>query len=57
MSSEELYKHLVEVVIRIADDLDVTLEPPVNIPTLSEMKTLVTVSDLAQELETHIEDK
>ena len=43
--------------ITIADDLDVPLEPPVNIPTLPKMKTLGTVSDLAEELETHAEDK
>ena len=42
--------------ITIADDLDVPLEPPVNIPTLPEMKTLGTVSDLAEELEAHTED-
>ena len=43
--------------ITIADDLDVPLEPPVNILTLPEMRTLGTVSDLAEELETHKEDK
>ena len=48
LSSKELYKHLVEVVITIADELDVPPEPPVNIPTLDEMKTPVTVSDLAE---------
>ena len=46
-----------EVVIPIVDDLSVPLEPPVNIPTLPEMKTLGNVSDLAEELKTHIEDK
>ena len=56
-SSESFYKHLVKLVIPIADYLDVPLEPPVNIPTLPEMKTLGTVSDLAEELETHTEDK
>ena len=39
--------------ITIADDLVVPPEPPVNIPTLPEMNTLGTVSDLAEELETH----
>ena len=43
--------------ITIADDLVVPPEPPVNIPTLPEMNTLGTVSDLAEELETHTEDK
>ena len=43
--------------ITIADDLDVPPEPPMNIPTLPEMKTLRTVSDLDEELETHKEDK
>ena len=46
-----------EVLIHIENDLAVPPEPPLNIPTLSEMKTLVTVLDLAEELETHIEDK
>ena len=55
--SENFYKHLVELVIPIADDLAVPPDPPVNIPTLPEMKTLGTVSDLAEELETHTEDK
>ena len=50
---EELYKNLVEVVITIVDDLSVPPEPPVNLPTLTEMKTLGTVSDLAEELWTH----
>ena len=40
--------------IPTADYLDVPLEPPVNIPTLPKMKTLGTVSDLAEELETHL---
>ena len=57
LSSEQLYKHLVEVVITIAGDLAVPPEPPMNIPTLPEMKTFGTVSDLAEELETHTEDK
>ena len=56
-SSEELYKHLAELVIPIADDLAVPPEPPVNIPTLTEIKALGTVSDLAEELETHTENK
>ena len=46
-----------EVGIPIAGDLYVPTETPVNIPTLAEMKTLGTVSDLAEELETHTEDK
>ena len=41
----------------IADDLYVPLEPPVNILKLPEMKTLRTVSDLAEELEAHTENK
>ena len=56
-SSEEFYKHLVEIVIPIVDDLAVPTEPLVNIPPLPEMKTLGTVSGLAEELETHTEDK
>ena len=50
ISSEEFYKYLVEVLIPITDDLAVPPEPPVNIPTLPEMKTLGTVSDLSEEL-------
>ena len=46
-----------EVLIPIVDDLAVPPEPPVNIPTLPEMKTLGTVSYLAEELETHTEEK
>ena len=42
--------------IPITDYLAVHPDPPVNIPTLPEMKTLGTVSDLAEELETHTED-
>ena len=36
--------------IPIADDLAVPPEPPVNIPTQPGMKTLRTVSDLAEEM-------
>ena len=43
--------------IPIVSGLSVPPEPPVNIPTLPEMKTLGTVSDLVEELETHTEDK
>ena len=43
--------------IHITGDLSVTPKPPVNIPILPGMKTLGTVSDLAEELETHTEDK
>ena len=46
-----------EVVIPIADDFAVPPVPPVNIPTLTKMKTLVTVSDLDDEPETNTEDK
>ena len=42
-----------EVVIPIADYLAVPPDPPMNIPTLPEMKTLIAVLDLAEELETH----
>ena len=56
-SSKKLYKHLVEVVISIAFDLAVPPEPPVNTPTLPEIQTLGSVLYLAEELETHIEDK
>ena len=52
-SSEEFYKNLVEVVITIADYLAVPPDPPMNIPTLPEIKTLIDVLDLAEELETH----
>ena len=51
--SDEFYKHLVKVVIPIADNWAVPTEPSVNIPTLPEMNILGTVSDLAEELETH----
>ena len=43
--------------IPIAGGLAVPFEPPVNILMLPEMKTLGTVSDLAEELETNTEDK
>ena len=43
--------------IPIVDDLAVTLDPPANIPTLPETKTLRTVSDLDEELETQTENK
>ena len=43
--------------VPIADYFAVPPEPPVNIRTIREMKSLGTVSDLAEELETHIEDK
>ena len=46
-----------EVVINIEYDLYVPSEPPRNIPTMPEMKILETVSDLAEGLETHTEDK
>ena len=46
-----------EVVIPIADDFAVPPVPPVNIPTLTKMKTLVTVSDLDDEPETNTDDK
>ena len=43
--------------IPISYDLYIPPYPPVNIPTLPEMKTLGTVSDLDEELETHTEEK
>ena len=43
--------------ITIADGLAIPPGPLVNILTLPEMKTLRTISDLAEELETHTEDK
>ena len=43
--------------IPIADDVAVPPDPSVNIPTLPEIKTLGTVSDLDEEMETHTEDK
>ena len=43
--------------IPISDDLVVPPDPPVNIPTLPEMKTIRNVSDLDEELETHTEEK
>ena len=43
--------------IHIAGYLAVPQDPPVNIPTLPEIKKLGTVSDLAEELETHTGDK
>ena len=43
--------------IPIADDLAVPPDPSVNIPTMPEIKTLGTVSDLSEEVETHTEDK
>ena len=45
-----------KVVITIADDLAVPTDPAVNIPTMPEMKTIGTVLDLAEELETRAED-
>ena len=39
-----------EVVISIADDLAVPPDPTVNIPMLPEIKTIGTVSDLAEEM-------
>ena len=42
--------------IPIAYDLDVTLEPHVNKPTLPKMKTLGTVLDFSEELEMNTEE-
>ena len=41
-----MLKHLVEVVILLAEELDVPPEPPVNVPKIPEMKVLGTVSEL-----------
>ena len=46
-----------EVFITIAYDFTVPPEPPVYIPMLTEMKTIGTFSDLAEELDTHTEEK
>ena len=43
--------------VPVADDLVVPTETPVNIPTLSETKTLGTVLGFAEELETHTKEK
>ena len=45
--ASKLFKHLVEVVIPLADELDEPTKPPMKIPSPPEMKALGTTSDLA----------
>ena len=45
--ADKLFKHLVEVVIPLAGELDEPSEPPLNIPSPPDMKDLGTTSDLA----------
>lgn len=56
-TSKRLFEHLVEVVIPMADVLEVPTEPPVTIPTLPNMQTLGTMSELAEDLEKLSEEK
>ena len=50
-------KHLVEVVIPLAEELDDPPEPPVNVPTIPEMKVLGTVSELGEDAKKLSNDK
>ena len=50
-SADELFDHFVDVVLPLADKLDVPTEPPLELPKLPELPTLGTVSKLAEELE------
>jgi len=47
LTARRLLKHLVEVVIPLAEGLDVSSEPPVNVPKIPEMKVLETVSEFS----------
>ncbi len=46
-TSQELFKHLVEVVIPMQATFEIPDEPPISMPTLSNLPTLGTTSDLA----------
>ena len=50
-------KHLVEVVIPLAEELDVPPEPPVNVPKIPEMKVLGIVSELGEDAKKLSDDK
>ena len=50
-------KHLVEVVIPLAEELDVLPELPVNVPKILEMKVLGTVSELGEDTKKLSDDK
>ena len=50
-------KHLVEVVILLAEELDIPPEPPVNVPKIPEMKVLGTVSELGEDAKKLSDDK
>ena len=45
-TARRLLKHLLEVVIPLAEEPDFPSEPPVNVPKIPEMKVLGTVSEL-----------
>jgi len=53
----DCFKHLVEVVIPLAEELDVPSEPHVNVPKIPEMKVLGTVSELGQDAKELTDDK
>ena len=56
-TARRLLKHLVEVVIPLAEELDVPQEPPVNVPKIPEMKVLGTVSELGEDAKKLSDDK
>ena len=56
-TSKKLLKHLVDVVIPLVDSLTVPHEPPVNLPTMPELQSLGTISELALDQERLSDEK
>ena len=49
-TSDTLFKHLLNVVIPLRNELDVPPEPPLNVPDLPDVTNLGTVSELAERM-------
>ena len=50
-------KHFIDIVIPLASKVDVPEQPPVNVPSIPDVGSLGTVSELADELKKVSEDK
>ena len=54
-TSKELLKSLLGIVIPLENDLDIFVEPPLSAPSMSDMKSLGNILELAIELKTCLE--
>ena len=55
--SRRLFNHFLYTVIPLTEELDVPEEPPLNVQKVQEIKTLGTVSELAEDMEKLSDDR